>query len=75
MSTPVTGSASSRRRFGGRLFRHRTGCPTVLPVVHIAGWVQIAAPVERVFDVVADYRNEPSFNPAMTAVELLTPAG
>ena len=47
----------------------------MLPVVHIAGWVQIAAPVERVFDVVADYRNEPSFNPAMTAVELLTPAG
>jgi uncharacterized protein YndB with AHSA1/START domain len=45
----------------------------VLAVVHIAGRVQIAAPVERVFDVVADSRNEPSFNPAMTAVELLTP--
>jgi hypothetical protein len=30
-------------------------------------------PVERVFDTVADARNEPSFNPAMTAVELLTP--
>lgn len=30
-------------------------------------------PVARVFDAVADSRNEPSFNPAMTAVELLTP--
>lgn len=29
--------------------------------------------MERVFDTVADSRNEPSFNPAMTAVELLTP--
>lgn len=29
--------------------------------------------MERVFDTVADSRNEPSFNPAMTTVELLTP--
>jgi hypothetical protein len=36
--------------------------------------VRIAAPLEQVFDVVADSRNEPSFNPAMTDVELLTPA-
>ena len=28
---------------------------------------------ERVFDTAADSRNEPSFNPAMTGVELLTP--
>ena len=40
---------------------------------HIAGQVRIAAAVERVFDVVADSRNEPTFNPAMTSVELLTP--
>lgn len=30
--------------------------------------------MQRVFDTVADSRNEPSFNPAMTDVELLTPA-
>lgn len=29
--------------------------------------------MERVFDTVADSRNEPSFNPAMSEVELLTP--
>jgi len=32
----------------------------------------IGRPVEKVFDFVADSRNEPSFNPAMTSVELLT---
>jgi carbon monoxide dehydrogenase subunit G len=42
-------------------------------VAHITGHVRIAAPVEQVFDTVADSRNEPSFNPAMTSVELLTP--
>ena len=42
-------------------------------MAHIAGQVQIAAPIEQVFDTVADSRNEPSYNPAMTAVELLTP--
>lgn len=42
-------------------------------MAHIAGQVQIAAPIEQVFDTVADTRNEPSFNPGMTAVELLTP--
>lgn len=40
---------------------------------HITGSIRIAAPRERVFDVVAGSRNEPSFNPAMTQVELLTP--
>lgn len=29
--------------------------------------------MERVFDTIADSRLEPSFNPAMTTVELLTP--
>ncbi len=42
-------------------------------MAHIAGQVRIAAPIEQVFDTVADSRNEPSFNPAMTGVELLTP--
>ena len=42
-------------------------------MAHITGHVRIAAPVEQVFDTVADSRNEPSFNPAMTSVELLTP--
>ena len=31
-------------------------------------------PLEQVFDIVADSRNEPSSNPAMTDVELLTQA-
>lgn len=50
-------------------------CTIAIPwgVAHIGGQVHIAAPVERVFDVVADTRNEPAFNPAMTGVELLTP--
>lgn len=42
-------------------------------MAHITGHIRIAAAVERVFDTVADSRNEPSFNPAMTGVELLTP--
>jgi hypothetical protein len=46
---------------------------TVSIVAHISGHVRIAAPVERVFDTAADSRNEPSFNPAMSEVELLTP--
>jgi hypothetical protein len=42
-------------------------------MARISGRIRIAAPVERVFDTAADSRNEPSFNPAMTRVELLTP--
>ena len=42
-------------------------------MTHITGQIRIAAPVERVFDTAADSRHEPSFNPAMTGVELLTP--
>jgi len=38
----------------------------------IAGHILIGRPVAEVFDFVADTRNEPSFNPAMAAVELLT---
>jgi carbon monoxide dehydrogenase subunit G len=39
----------------------------------IEGEILIYRPPEEVFDFVADSRNEPSFNPAMTGVELLTP--
>jgi hypothetical protein len=39
----------------------------------IGGAILIGRPVEEVFDFVADSRNEPSFNPAMAGVELLTP--
>lgn len=41
-------------------------------MAHIVGSIRIAAPPERVFDTVADSRLEPSFNPAMATVELLT---
>lgn len=39
----------------------------------IEGEIRIGRPAEEVFDFVADSRNEPSFNPAMAGVELLTP--
>ena len=42
-------------------------------VTHIRGRIEIDAPVDVVFDTVADSRNEPSFNPDMRSVELLTP--
>ena len=42
-------------------------------MARISGRIRVAAPVEQVFDTAADSRNEPSFNPAMTGVELLTP--
>ena len=42
-------------------------------MAHITGSIRIAAPLERVFDTVADSRLEPSFNQSMTAVVLLTP--
>ena len=32
-------------------------------MTHIAGEVTIAAPVDEVFDMVADERNEPRYNP------------
>ncbi len=51
----------------------RAACGTASPVAHISGHVRIAAPVERVFDTAADSRSEPSFNPAVSDVELLTP--
>jgi polyketide cyclase/dehydrase/lipid transport protein len=42
-------------------------------MARIAGEILIGRPVDVVFDYVADSRNEPSFNPAMAGVELLTP--
>ncbi|WP_242448538.1 SRPBCC family protein [Cellulomonas sp. WB94] len=36
------------------------------------GSLDIARPVEEVFDLVADQRNEPSFNPKMTEATMLT---
>ena len=42
-------------------------------MVAIEGSLLIARPVEEVFDVVADERNEPRYNPRMTGVEKLTP--
>ncbi|HEY3408606.1 MAG TPA: SRPBCC family protein [Propionicimonas sp.] len=42
-------------------------------MAHISGSIRIAAPPQQVFDTVADSRLEPSFNPAMSEVELLTP--
>ena len=50
-----------------------SGCQYRGAVAHITGHVRIAAPVGQVFDTVADSRNEPSFNPAMTGIQLLTP--
>ena len=38
----------------------------------IRGTLDIARPVEDVFDFVADQRNEPSYNPKMTASAMLT---
>ncbi len=41
-------------------------------MTHVRGHIVIDRPVEQVFDLVADERNEPSYNPAMTHVEKLT---
>jgi hypothetical protein len=42
-------------------------------MARIYGQVTIDAPVEEVFDVVADERNEPSYNPRIARAEKLTP--
>jgi uncharacterized membrane protein len=42
-------------------------------MARITDQLAIDAPVERVFDTVADARNEPQFNPSMESMELLTP--
>jgi uncharacterized protein YndB with AHSA1/START domain len=38
-------------------------------MAHIAGEVTIAAPVDEVFDLVADERNEPRYNPRIVRAE------
>ncbi|GAB3445555.1 hypothetical protein GCM10027517_26700 [Phycicoccus ginsengisoli] len=40
-------------------------------MTHISGEVTIAAPVEEVFDLVADERNEPRYNPRIVDAEKL----
>lgn len=42
-------------------------------MTRIAGEVTILAPVEEIFDLVADERNEPRYNPRITAVRKLSP--
>jgi uncharacterized protein YndB with AHSA1/START domain len=42
-------------------------------MTRISGEILIDAPVERVFDAVADQRNEPTYNPRMIHVDMLTP--
>jgi hypothetical protein len=39
---------------------------------HISGEIFIDRPVEAVFDEVADIRNEPTYNPNMLSVEIIT---
>jgi uncharacterized protein YndB with AHSA1/START domain len=41
-------------------------------VSRVRGSLSIARPVDVVFDVVADQRNEPSYNPTMTAATKVT---
>jgi uncharacterized protein YndB with AHSA1/START domain len=41
-------------------------------MAHIAGEVTIDAPIEEVFDLVADERNEPSYNPRIVRAEKVT---
>ena len=38
-------------------------------MTHIAGEITIAAPVDEVFDMVADERNEPRYNPRIVRAE------
>jgi uncharacterized protein YndB with AHSA1/START domain len=38
-------------------------------MAHIAGEVTIAAPLDEVFDIVADERNEPRYNPRIVRAE------
>lgn len=42
-------------------------------MTRVSGQVRIGRPVTEVFDVVADERNEPRFNPSLAWVEQLTP--
>ena len=41
-------------------------------MTHVTGSIFIDRPVEKVFDVVADQTNEPSYNPSMTSSRQVT---
>ncbi|MGB8021963.1 MAG: SRPBCC family protein [Candidatus Nanopelagicales bacterium] len=41
-------------------------------MTHIRGSIRIARPVDKVFDFIAESRNEPAYNPDMRSVTLLT---
>ncbi len=41
-------------------------------MAHITGEVTIKAPVDEVFDLVADERNEPKYNPRIVRAEKVT---
>jgi uncharacterized membrane protein len=41
-------------------------------MAHVSGSIVVARPVDMVFDVVADQRNEPWYNPALLEARLLT---
>ena len=41
-------------------------------MAHVSGSIVVERPVDVVFDVVADQRNEPRYNPALLTTELLT---
>lgn len=56
------------RRIAFRQLHTQLGCPRA----PIRGEIEILRPPEVVFDTVADERNEPAFNPALTRVEKLT---
>ena len=42
-------------------------------MTRISGEIEIAAPVEQVFDMVADERNEPRYNPRIVRAEKTSP--
>jgi uncharacterized membrane protein len=42
-------------------------------MVQVSGKIRVERPVDVVFDVVADQRNEPAYNPALLSVDVLTP--
>jgi len=42
-------------------------------MTYVRGHIDIASPLETVFDVVADQTNEPAYNPAMVRSEMVTP--
>ena len=42
-------------------------------MTHVRGHIDIASPMEAVFDFVADQANEPTYNPGMVSSEMVTP--